>query len=105
MIPEMERRLAAFVDRKSEMARFCDMLETGDKPIMVVWGEAGLGKTSLFFRMLHECKERNLRKAELVWSDTRDYDYLAVMCKIRDYLGVDFFESFTNALNDPGRIE
>src|SRR6266850_2966540 len=101
MIPEMERRLAAFVDRKDEMARFCEMLETRDKPIMVVWGEAGLGKTSLFFRMMHECSQRKLRKADLVWSDTRNHDYLAVMCKIRDNLGADCFQSFSQLVNAP----
>lgn len=101
MIPEMQRRLASFVDRKDEIARFCEMLETRDKPIMVVWGEAGFGKTSLFFRMVQECAERNLRKAELVWSDTRDHDYVAVMCKIRDYLGPDFFQSFSQIVDAP----
>jgi len=101
MIPEMERRLAAFVDRKDEMARFCEMLETRDKPIMVVWGEAGLGKTSLFFRMMHECSQRKLRKADLVWSDTRNHDYVAVMCKIRDNLGADCFQSFSQLVNAP----
>src|ERR1700674_2042335 len=101
MIPEMQRRLAAFVDRKDEMARFCEMLERRDKPIMVVWGEAGLGKTSLFFRMMQECAERKLRKAELVWSDTRNHDYLAVMCKIRDNLGADCFQSFSRLVDAP----
>lgn len=95
MIPEMERRLATFVDRASEMTRFCEMLDIGEKPIMVVWGEPGLGKTSLFFRMIHECDERKLRKAELVWTDTRNHDYLAVMSKLRDDIGLDCFQTFS----------
>jgi hypothetical protein len=99
MIPEMERRLATFVDRASEMTRFREMLDTGDKPIMVVWGEPGLGKTSLFFRMIHECAERQLRKAELVWTDTRNHDYLAVMCKLRDDIGLECFQPFSQLVN------
>jgi hypothetical protein len=91
----MERRLSAFVDRVKEMGSFCQMLDTKEKPIMAVWGEAGLGKTSLFFRMVHECAQRKLRKAEVVWSDTRKHDYLAIMSKIRDDVGVDHFTAFT----------
>lgn len=95
----LERRLAAFVDRVSEMDRFRDMLDKREKPIMVVWGEAGLGKTSLFFRMIHECAERKLRRAEIIWTDTRNHTYLDVMCKIRDDVGVDGFRSFSELLD------
>jgi hypothetical protein len=95
----LERRLAGFVDRVSEMERFSEMLDTREKPIMIVWGESGLGKTSLFFRMIHECAERKLRKAEVVWTDTRNHTYLDVMCKIRDDVGVDCFKSFTELVD------
>jgi hypothetical protein len=101
MRPEMERRLAAFVDRVKEMTRFCEMLETREKLIMTVWGEAGLGKTSLFFRMVHECAVRKLRKAEVVWTDTRNHDYLAVMSKIRDDVGLEPFQRFTDLAETP----
>ena len=102
MIPSyIERRLAQFVDRVSEMDRFCQMLDTREKPIMVVWGDAGLGKTSLFFRMIHECAVRKLRRAEVIWSDTRSHTYLDVMCKIRDDVGVDFFKGFTKLAESP----
>lgn len=95
MRPEMERRLAAFVDRVHEMSSFCQMLDNREKFIMAVWGEAGLGKTSLFYRMVYECDLRKLRKADVVWSDTRKHDYLAIMSKIRDDVGMDYFEAFT----------
>ncbi len=99
MISYMERRLAQFVDRVEEMDHFRQMLDTREKPIMVVWGEAGLGKTSLFFRMIHECAERKTRKSEVVWSDTRSHTYLDVLCKIRDDVGVDHFKAFSQLVD------
>ena len=95
----MERRLAEFVDRKAEMQRFCDMLDGEDKLIMLVSGDSGLGKSSLFARMIHECGQRGRKKAEVVWSDTRPHDYMAVMRKIRDDFGPDLFQPFTDLIN------
>jgi hypothetical protein len=99
MKTEMERRLAEFVDRKAEMQRFCDMLDGEDKLIMLVSGDSGLGKSSLFARMIHECGQRGRKKAEVVWSDTRPHDYMAVMRKIRDDFGPDLFQPFTDLIN------
>ena len=63
---ELERRrLAEFVDRTAEMERFRRMLESDEKHIMVVWGDAGMGKTTLRLRMVHECAGRSVRKAEV----------------------------------------
>lgn len=95
----MERRLAEFVDRREEMQRFCDLLDGEDKLIMLISGDSGLGKSSLFARMVHECGQRKLKKAEVVWSDTRPHDYMAVMRKIRDDLGPDLFKPFTDLIN------
>jgi hypothetical protein len=99
MKTEIERRLARFVDRKTEMQRFCDMLEGEQKLIMLISGESGLGKSLLFARMIHECGLRKRKKAEIVWSDTRPHDYLAVMRKIRDDFGPDLFKPFTDLVN------
>ena len=99
MISEMERRLAEFVDREAEMRTFCEVIEAGVRPIMVVWGDGGLGKSSLLARMIHECALRNLRKAEVVWTDTRNHDYLSIMRKLRDDLGPLFFQLFTDLVN------
>lgn len=95
----LERRLAEFVDREDEMRRFVAMLETGHKNIMVVSGDSGLGKSSLLARMMHECGLRKLRKAEVVWTDTRPHDYVALMRKIRDDLEVGAFAAFTDLVN------
>lgn len=94
-----ERRLSMFVDRDQEMARFCDMFGTDCKPIMIVYGESGIGKSSLMARMIHECSLRDVRKAEIVWTDTRSHDYLGVMRKVRDDIGTDFFKAFTDLTN------
>jgi len=87
---ELERRrLAEFVDRTAEMQRFRRMLESDEKHIMVVWGDAGMGKTSLRLRMVHECAGRSLRKAEVECGGMRTTGYLAVMRKIRDDVGLE----------------
>lgn len=106
MQTEQERRrlLAEFVDRTEEMARFQRMLESDDKHIMVVWGGPGLGKTSLRLRMVHECAQRKLRKAEVECGGFRTTGYLAIMRKIRDDVGVEYFNAFSdyaNFLTDP----
>lgn len=99
MKTEIERRLERFVDRKAEMQKFCDMLDGEDKAVLLIAGESGLGKSLLFARMIHECGLRKRKKAEIVWSDTRPHDYLAVMRKIRDDFGPEMFKSFTDRVN------
>jgi len=105
MATELERRrLAEFVDRTDEMERFCQMLESDEKHIMIVWGDAGMGKTSLRLRMVHECAQRMLRKAEVECGGTRNTGYLAIMRKIRDDVGLQYFNPFSdyvNFLTDP----
>lgn len=96
-----EQRLARFVDRESEMKSFCRMLDEHGwpRPIVMVWGDGGMGKTALLLKMWHECSSRQLLKAEVIWTDTRNYDYLAVMRKTRDDLGVENFVGFTKLVN------
>ena len=94
-----KRLLAEFVDREKPLKRFCELLESPQKHIMVVWGESGIGKSSLMLRMMHECAQRKLRKAEVVCKETRSNDYMAIMRKIRDDAGVDHFKPFTDLVN------
>jgi hypothetical protein len=108
-----EQRLARFVDREGEMRSFCHMLDDAEwqRPVMVVWGEGGMGKSSLLLRMMHECSLRSLIKAEVTFSSTRDQNYLEVMRKIRDDVGAIKFGQFTQLVNffynreAPQRIE
>lgn len=105
MQTELERRrLAEFVDRTDEMERFCRMLESDQRHIMIIWGDAGMGKTSLRLRMVHECALRSLSKAEVDCGGTRTTGYLAIMRKIRDDVGLEYFNPFSdyvNFLTDP----
>ena len=94
-----EHRLAQFVDRVSEIERFCELLDTKQKPIMTVCGDGGIGNTSLLARMLRECARRKIRRSEVVWTDIRNHDYLAIMRKIRDDIGLEHFKPFTNLVN------
>jgi hypothetical protein len=75
------------------------MIETRQKPVMYVWGATGLGKTSLFYRLVKECEERELRKSILIWTDTRRHDYVDIMCKIKNDLGADTFKPFADEIN------
>jgi len=99
MTTVLERRLAEFVNRDDEIRAFCNILEAGDPLILALWGGGGLGKSSLLARMIHECALRRLRKAEVIWTDTRNHDYLAIMRKIRDDVGPSFFNKFTGLIN------
>jgi GTPase SAR1 family protein len=96
-----EQRLSRFVDREVEMGSFRRMLDDSDRlrPVMVIWGEGGIGKSSLLLRMMHECSLRSLIKAEIVFSTTRDQNYLEVMRKIRDDVGAIKFGLFTQLVN------
>lgn len=95
----LEYRIAEFVDRVEEMKRFCEFLEKRTKPIIYVSGSGGIGKSSLLARMLHECSLRQIMKASVGWTDTHNYDYLALMRRLRDDLGAEHFTSFTSLVN------
>src|SRR5690242_11763452 len=58
-----------------------------------------MGKSSLVARMAHECSLRNVAKARIEWSETRNPDYLAIMRTIRDDLGAVHFSRFTALVN------
>ncbi|MBI4876397.1 MAG: AAA family ATPase [Acidobacteria bacterium] len=99
MIPEIERRIAEFVDRESQMERFKETLGLGDKRVFFVSGGEGMGKSSLLARMVHECALRGIRRSELVWTETRNHNYLAILRKIRDDLDPACFQGFTEMAN------
>lgn len=95
----MKDVLATFVDRTAELGRFNEMLASDEKPIMVVWGEDGIGKSSFLARLIHECSAQQLRKAEVFATKDRFNTYLKIMRKIRDDVGADLFPDFTRMVN------
>jgi hypothetical protein len=99
MPANIEQLLYEFVDRETEMERFVQFLDDPNEMVMMVWGGGGIGKSSLQAKMRHEVAQRGLPMAEVIWSESQNHDYLAVMRKIRDYLGVDSFKQFTDLAN------
>jgi GTPase SAR1 family protein len=97
MITRRERLLAEFVNRQVELDRFCSMIENSEKPIMVLWGGGGLGKSALLFRLVEECRGRNLRSVYV--DESRHQNYLTVLRTIRDGIGPDNFSGFNDLVN------
>ncbi len=95
----LRRLLAEFVDREHEMERFCRMLDNPEAFVFVVWGPGGVGKSSLQAKMIHEVANRSLVKSEVIWSETRNHDLMAITRKVRDDLGPKPFEAFTELIN------
>jgi hypothetical protein len=93
------KRLANFVNREAEMARFGEMLADPDAHVFVVWGPGGVGKSSLKDKMWHEVASQGLLKSEVEWTDTRNHDMIAITRKIRDDLGPLAFSTFTELMN------
>ncbi len=93
------RLLAEFVNRESEMERFCQMLDDEEAHVFVVWGPGGVGKSSLQAKMVHEVATRGLVKSEVIWSETRNHDLMAITRKIRDDVGPLAFGAFTEVVN------
>jgi AAA+ ATPase superfamily predicted ATPase len=97
---EIMERFGEFVDRKPELKRFCSIIEEDQFVVMLIRGEKGFGKTSLQKRLIYECREvRKMRWAYTYWVDTRSYNYMTIMRMIRDALGQEFFQAFTDQLN------
>jgi hypothetical protein len=69
------------------------------QPVTVVWGDGGIGKSTLLDLMEEECDRRNLSRAKVLWNETRNHDFLGVMRKLRDDLGADRFSQFNSLVN------
>jgi hypothetical protein len=90
-----QRDLSTFVNRASEVWNFRRMNRAGQRPIMIVTGEEGIGKSELVYKMVEVCARRNIKNSAVVWTDLRFYDYVGVMCKIRDAISNDCFGYFS----------
>jgi len=102
VISERERqwRLASFVDRDDEMARFCALLDSPGKMVMSVTGPGGIGKTSLLARMIHEvaCRE-GITKIEVIYSGDDLPEFMTILRTCRDNIEAKAFNNFTKLVN------
>jgi hypothetical protein len=87
-------RLQEFVDRRIELAEFCEMLESGERPVMVISGISGIGKSSLLARLVEECADRRVARVEINCKDSRHGSYLKIMSAIVESLGIEHFQQF-----------
>ncbi len=99
MRTHVERLLAEFVNREGEMARFRKMLDDAGAYVFAVWGPGGVGKSSILAKMTHEVATRGIEKSEVIWTETRNHDFLAIMRKMRDDLGPQHFSRLTDLVN------
>jgi hypothetical protein len=92
----LERRVAEFVDRMTEMQGFSGFTESQEKLILFIRGPTGMGKSSLLARMRHECGERELPHVAVECREIGLNTYLQIMCKMRDELRrPELFDDFT----------
>jgi hypothetical protein len=70
-----------------------------ERPVTVVWGEGGIGKSTLLDYMEQECEARGVSRAKVLWTETRNQDFLGVMRKLRDDLGAERFSHFNALVN------
>src|SRR3954453_5431810 len=93
-----------FVNRETELERFRTAAHPNSKPVLVLCGEGGVGKTALRRRMETECAKPDvaMRKIVIEWRSTRPYDYLGIMSSIADCHDDSEFADFRQLL---ARIE
>lgn len=87
-------RLKTFVDRKGELAHFCDLLTGQGKPIFAIWGPEGRGKTTLMSRLRKECHDRDISAIQFTWQPKKKVPYTAIMSKIAKQCGRQHFSAF-----------
>ncbi len=91
--------LNEFVDRDTEMIRFVTLLEDGKKPIMIITGDEGIGKTSVTVKLIAACANREVVISRVRWTENDNVNYLTIMRTIRDDLGDEFFQPFNDLVN------
>ena len=91
--------LARFVDRTQEVSEFQKLLEQSPSGILCLHGPGGIGKSAVLSRMMDECEKRGIRWIHIEWEDSRRYNYLDVMRRIRDGTEPAMFQLFNDRVN------
>jgi len=69
------------------------------KRIMCLHGPGGIGKSVLLSRMMEECNKRDLEWLYIEWEDTKRFNYLDIMRKIRNNTVPSLFQLFNDRVN------
>ncbi|MBI4771028.1 MAG: hypothetical protein HY784_11635 [Chloroflexi bacterium] len=89
-----------FVNREKQYQGFEKMLTGGTpKSIMIVEAPADMGKTWLIQKMHHYCEENHIPAMYVDFRDHRAYDYLSLVRRARDQMGIEYFNPLTAAIN------
>lgn len=91
--------LTQFVNRTRELTGFENLLSDKTKRIMCIFGPGGIGKSVLLSRMMEKCAERKLDWVHIEWEDSRRFNYLDVMRKIRKETDPTLFQLFNDRVN------
>lgn len=91
--------LKEFVDRTRELAGFERLLTASTTRIVCVHGPGGIGKSLLLSRMMEECERRGVRWVHIAWEDSRRYNYLDLMRRLRDGTESSLFHLFNDRVN------
>jgi hypothetical protein len=84
-----------FVNREEELERFRAVTQPHAKPVLVVWGEGGVGKSALRRQMEAAC---TIRKVLIEWRKTRPYDFVDIMRSVASGSETPHFEEFQQLL-------
>lgn len=93
--------LLEFVDRLEMMLTFEYLLAgtLGARHVVLLQGTKGIGKSFLLRRLQAECQQKQVPNAWLDLADPRRVDYIKIMRDVRDGLGEQEFQPFTDLLN------
>src|SRR5579864_3017269 len=91
--------LGEFVDRSLEIEAFHGLLDGHGPPILRISGSGGMGKSSLLSRFMSECNKRSMRWIHLEWRDSRRYNYLDIMRRVREGSDPSLFHFFNDRVN------
>jgi hypothetical protein len=94
-----ESRLKEFVDRRAELGSFCEMLKSGDPPVLLISGRSGIGKSSLLARLVDECASQGVIGVEIDCRNPRLGNYQQIMIAAAKRLGLEHFRHFVNLVN------